>query len=336
MKYSILILLLFALVISKRQNPLLSLAKTMLHKSGLKSTDDYYPYPDYDYDEDESSDIFDNRCPEYNQNANQCKATVSFIPFTQCCYYKVDFEKSAKNNIKLCNINIYPFDTISSLLESSKITDLAREILGFIKYGLKEDIDDIDFIIGDKATVDVNCQDKEIKKTIEIKDYTDDDKKVFQYPDYCLYDLMEKIANLTEEYEGDDDDYYPYPYPDYTKLKASTPNCGKLKILQSSKKNGLSCGYVKVNVDILEYISFSFDSCILFSNDIFSKIKIPSIVTDFVKTYMKQIGGEFKVELDDKKGHKFVLDSKTGEFRSKSSFVSISKYLFILIGLILF
>ena len=121
---------------------------------------------------------------------------------------------------------------------------------------------------------------------------------------------------------------------DPTWLKSKDLKCETLSVLPSSKKDGLECAYLTVSFK-REAFSLSVDSCILYNKDFYSKIEIPKEYLQYVSQYMEILGGGFYVEIHNANGNKFSFDSETGKIINKSSFASISKYLLVLLGLIL-
>ena len=306
MKHWLLFSLLFILVSSKieKKKSLLSLAKTFLAQD---EEDEDYGYPCFD------PTLVD---------AKTCKAVnKDLIPGTQCCFVKGIIEGQTQEE-GTCIPNIKPFKPYVDIIQNNKFIPFAREVIGFAAYGPPNDQDTLD-IVGKNAIIDVECNDAHLKeKELQIQEFNSDEINILSSQDHCLYEIYE----LFESMSGEDDEE---PYVKAPSTKAL--KCKDRSLLQSSKDAGLECGTVKVTVNGKgipdEFKSLS--SCVLFNYDLFSKIKIPK---DIISEMKKQIELEgdysFKVEISDSKGRKFVFDS------NRSSFMSISKYLLILIGLL--
>ena len=115
--------------------------------------------------------------------------------------------------------------------------------------------------------------------------------------------------------------------------KDKTFDCKNGKLLQSSKDVGIECGDLSVNIKFGTNET-TYKTCMLFSYDMFSKINIPDELKGIVQKNIKEYaqGAEkVTIELSDSKGHKVTYDTDTGNIvNNNSSFLTISKYLFLL------
>ena len=121
-------------------------------------------------------------------------------------------------------------------------------------------------------------------------------------------------------------------------------------MLPHSKANGLECGYFQLSIKF-QGDSLTINSCILFNKDFYSQIEIPKEYYSFIKEYMELAGGSFTIEIHDTHGNTFNFDPEKEPddpdeeedqheeegskdvTPGKSSFISISKFILILIGL---
>lgn len=301
MKHLLLFSLLFILVSSKieKKKSLLSLAKTFLTQ--------------------EEDDEYGDACSDPTlDDADKCKAVdKNLSPGTQCCFITGKIDGQGDGG---CSENIKPFKPFVDIIQNKKFLPFAREVIGFAAYGPPLDQEYLE-VVGKEATIDIDCKDAHLKETkLEIKEFTADDKEILESTDHCLYEIYE----LFESMSGGDE-------PNAKAPSTQALKCKDRPLLQSSKDAGLECGTIKVTVNGKEIPDEfkSLSSCILFDYDMFSKIKIPKEIISQMKEGMELAGDfSFKVEISDSKGRKFVLDS------NRSSFMSISKYLLILIGLL--
>ena len=306
MKHLLLFSLLFILVSSKieKKKSLLSLAKTFLAQ-------------------EEEDDDYGNACFDPTLvDAKTCKAVnKNLIPGTQCCFITGTLEGQTPE-AGSCTANIKPFKPYVDIIQNNKFIPFAREVIGFSVYGPPNDQDTLE-IVGKQATIDIDCSDAHLKeKELKIQEFKEDEIKILESQDHCLYEIYELFESMSG---GDDEPYVKTP-------SVQALKCKDRPILQSSKDAGLECGTVKVTINgkgIPDELK-SLSSCILFDYEMFSKIKIPKDYISQMKKEMELADGDysFKVEISDSKGRKFVFDS------NRSSFMSISKYLLILIGLL--
>ena len=306
--YLILISLLFVLVASKTEKnkkSLFSIAKTIFSE-----------------DEEEDKDP----C-HAGSDAKSCKAiTRDLFPSTQCCYMKGELIGVEDMSVSMCEQMIKPFAPLSDLIKSPKFFPFAREMLGFAMYGPPNELHDFEQYIGVKGKADIDCADSHITVNAGIDKYTEQDLLILADSDHCLYDIYQKYENISNN--------FPYNPP----LSTQPIKCSEKKLLQTSIDAGLECGSLTLTINIKNPpipVPIYLSSCMVFEHDLFSKIKIPKEFLSSMQKMMKYIDGSFVVEITDSKGQSFTFDSETGNY-DKSSFISISKYLLILIGLFLF
>ena len=305
--YLILVSLLFVLVASKTEKngkSLFSIAKTILS-------------------EEEGEE--DNDPCHAGSDAKKCKAiTKGLLPSTQCCYMKGEVIDFDDKSINICEQNIKPFAPLSDLIKSPKFFPFVREMLGFAMYGPPYKLHEFEEYVGVKGKVDIDCADSHLVVNAGIDEYTETDKDILADSNHCLNDLYQKIEDISEK------------FPDYPPLTTQPIKCSEKKLLQSSIDAGLECGSLTITLNIKNVpMPINFSSCMVFEYDLFSKIKIPKEFVSSLESIMDMLEGSFVVEITDSKGNSFTFDSETGNY-DKSSFISISKYLLILIGLFLF
>lgn len=226
----------------------------------------------------------------------------------QCCYLTTEIEEESINT---CTDMINPFRPIAKVLESSKINSFIKEIFGFAHYGPpQQEFDGFP----ENGKLDIKCKDGQGSLTIGKNQYTQRDKEILNSTNYCLYDIYDIIEKK---------DFNP-----------KTINCGSKKLLDSSTKDGLECAYLDIHLEV-ENETLDVNSCILFDLDLYSRIEIPEQYLAFIKEFTQD--NSFSLVIQDSTGNKVFFDSKSGKFVvNKSSFISVSKYLLILIGLFLF
>lgn len=309
MKYWLLFSLLFILVSSKieKKKTLLSLAKTFLLE---ENEDDGYGQACFDEELD---------------TAEKCKAvTENLFLGTQCCFVKA--KVPGEEDQETCTVNAKPFKPYVDIIQNNKFIPFVREVVGFAAYGPPGDYDAKE-IIGQKVTIDVDCSDSHLQsKEFKIDEFTSEEKDILNSTDHCLYEIYDVFEKMDDS-KDDDEPYAKAPSTQALK-------CKDRKLLKTSKDHGLECGTLKININAPmgmvppEFNSFS--SCILFDYDLYSKIKVPKdLISDLKKQFNLEDKYYLKIEISDSKGRKFVFDT------NRSSFISISKYLLILIGLIL-
>lgn len=303
MKFSLLIcLLLLAAVSPKRENkfkPFNFVTKTLL------STSEYGDGEDYNEDPCQSQ-----------TTQKDCLATSTGVDYLQCCYMISNIQIPEEVKEEVCSVNVKPFGPLASLINAGQFMSFFREIYGFTNFGLRNEEDYSSDNMDIKGSFEVKCKDSSAKKSVDFKKYTDDEIKILSSENYCLYDIYQKIENISEP------------------MSLSATKCESLSLLPSSKKNGLECANLKLTIS--SEVDVTLNSCIIYNRDFYSKIRIPDEYAKFIEEYMSMSGVNFKIEIENSKGSKFSYDSETGKLINKSSFASISKCLLILFGLILF
>ena len=122
--------------------------------------------------------------------------------------------------------------------------------------------------------------------------------------------------------------------------------CEDYLILDSSKKDGIECGYLEYNINLASKRKVNYKTCSLFNFNLFSKVakidKSELFDEHFVEKLIHKMDKKERIEsftgeIYNSKGEKIKYDSKTDKIIIEDSgyMINASKYLFIL-TLILF
>ena len=223
----------------------------------------------------------------------------------QCCYLDTAFQNETQ---KEC----YPFPKnigdYTKVINFKQFKPLTKEVYGYIKYSFPEEVTIPDI---PEVKAQVICKDG-IKLDVDIggDEYTQDEITILKSEDYCLNYTISAFIQKDKKFD-----------------------CKNGKLLPSSKEAGIECGDLSVSIKVGTNET-NFKTCLLFSYDMFSNIKIPDEFKGEIQKKIKEIvkdADKVTVELSDSKGRKVTYDTDTGEIiNNHSSILNISKYLFLL------
>ena len=263
-----------------------------------------------------SSDEDNLKCIAASESKDICVDVKLDNQNNQCCYLDAAFLNQTQ---KVCYPLPKNIGDFTKIINFKQFKPLTKEVFGFIKYSFPEalpiaDIPDVkaQVICKDGIELDVDIGGDEYK-------YTQDEIKILKSEDYCLNYTMSAITQKDQKFKKFD--------------------CKNGKLLPSSKEAGIECGDLSVSFKVGTNET-NLKTCLLFSYDMFSNIKIPDEYKGEIQKKMKEMfedEGKVTIELSDSKGRKVTFDSDTGEIISNpnnpnnhSSILNISKYLFLL------
>lgn len=223
----------------------------------------------------------------------------------QCCYLDAAFKNETQ---KICSVLPKNIGDYTKVINFKQFKPLTKEVYGYIKYSFPEEVPIPDI---PEVKAQIICKDG-INLDVDIggDKYTEDEIKILKSEDYCLNYTVSAFMQKDKKFD-----------------------CKNGKLLPSSKEAGIECGDLSVNIKVGANET-NFKTCMLFSYDMFSNIKIPDEFKGELQKRIKEIAQDadkVTVELSDSNGHKVTYDTESGEIVSNfSSILTISKYLFLL------
>ena len=203
-------------------------------------------------------------CVNAGPDKDKCQAVSLTDKNAQCCLFI--FEYNDEDPEETCSIAPKSLNDYKNLYNAKQFKALTKEVIGYVKYGASDEekqiipLDEID-IKGE-----IKCKNEYISISIGKDTYTEEDIKTLTSEDYCLnYTVTSAMSGFKRGFD-----------------------CQKGKVLKSSKDVGIECGTVSLNFKIGN-VESKYKTCMLFSYDYFSKIKIPSMFIDKINEEMDQI-----------------------------------------------
>lgn len=243
---------------------------------------------------------------ENTQNQNDCSKAPITISGSQCCSTKDYWAKSC----------IYFDEDTYFYSTNRKLIIQEREERGF-----KLAVYDKDLEYYEKSKNQFKYEYQCPKgKVIESSDdfiYTDEEKEILKKDNHCLnYEYKLKIKTID---------------------KIEKSMCNNAVLLESTKKEGITCGFYDFEVYLKNGTKFNLGDCLLVNSALFKfnletlKSYFNTIISDLLEIYNIELDEEeaqysFKTFVSDSKGTNKSFDSETGELIDNSkSLTNITK-----------
>ena len=205
-------------------------------------------------------------------------------------------------------------DFYAEAIAKKEFKALSKEVLGFglTKFNVPETI-----LNTLKINGKIDCQNRDINITLRDQ-YTQEDLQTIKSEDYCLN----------------------YFYQNVKEKNNKKFDCKKGKVLESSKKEGFSCGTLQITIDFkLENATdfVLFDTCILTNMDYYKSILFNEQMkqyTDLINKYAKNEVNSLYIRplyirLADSDGNAIKYDIMEGKIVENSNILTLSKYLLL-------
>lgn len=264
---------------------------------------------------------------ENEDTKDQCIARGLNYNNEVCCF--ATMEATSEDNIqteKECRNLPKIITYYSDLINLPGTKAMIKELVGFNMYS-SEDVDADMFNglpEGSKINLDLQCP-NQFSFNMELQPYTEEEQKILNSTDYCLYPLVSAMNNQEEEDEDDEN----------ININIDTKSeCKNLKLLPSSE-DILECGYFTIKMK-MEYQGYSrsqsIKSCTYFNSEAYQKLFKSDLIKKFDDAIKQQIGEvpegasySISIELKNAKGEKY------SHSLSNSYWIAFSKFLFLFI-----
>ena len=249
------------------------------------------------------------------ESKSECKNQISPEEDEMCCYLEIKID--GENMGGMCQSVGKNMEDLKEVYKMKEFKYYYREVMGFQIYN------EGDYFPGGKTETKYTCKNFDISIDFENK-YTDKEKNTLKSEKHCLY------INSQKEKDIDFD----------------VGECKDYLVLDSSKSNGIECGYFVYNITLESKKNVISKNCNLFNLKFISKMakmnENDMMDEEGAKEIINEMGiyenvESFTVEAYNAKGQKVKYDSKTKKVIVEGSgfMLTASKYLFLLF-LILF
>ena len=250
------------------------------------------------------------------ENKDQCKNLPSPNEDDICCYSQSFFDDEISE--EGCEMIPKALEKIGELYKTKEYKAYYREQQGYKIYAKNK----TKFPYNKTETI-ISCKNGESRFVFENK-YFDEEITTLKDENHCL--------NINYQKEND--------------IDLDVGKCEDYLILDTSKKDGIDCGYLVYNINLESKRKVNFKTCELFNLNILSKLAKLDKSLLFGENYAKRVIDKMNIkeniesftgEYYNLEGKKIKYDSKTDKIIVEGSgyMINISKYLFLLI-LILF
>ena len=249
------------------------------------------------------------------ETKDQCLNTPPGIydSYLQCCRVGLKSNVLDQFSVDECLPMPKLLDFCADAIAKKEFKAISKELLGFFLTSMN--LDSILNMINFNGNV--NCKNKDLNFSLGDQ-YTQEDINTFKSEDYCLNYFYQNV-------QGKNNKQF---------------DCKKGKVLESSKKEGFSCGtlQIKINFKCENATDFEYDTCILTNMDYYKSILFNEQMQqyiDLVNKYGKDEVNSLYIRLSDSDGNAIKYDIMEGKIVESSNILTISKYL-LLFAFILF
>ena len=272
---------------------------------------------------------------------DQC-TSVTFDNDYQCCvletFFELDGDPTFHNDDKISCIALNgSIDLLKKIYEEKKYKALQKELYGFLKYGLYIYEDN-----GEKYYIAPNlshnqtykCKDGSYKISFGYDTYTENEKKVLESDNHCLKYFYRHMYEENFEYDEEKDKYY---------LKqVSNNDCFNANLLQSSKDDGISCGYYEFKLNYVDGTTDTLTTCYFYNENFYkngefdeqTKIEFETLINQYSSENGK-VSKSYITQFSDSEGNTYVFDSSTGKIESSNGSFYKLNFMILILFLIL-
>ena len=311
MKFPIILLLVLIFVNSK-------IEIKSFFKQSLKT---FYESDEYEDDDERIDCHYDG---EKEDTKDQCIARGLSGNSEVCCFGTIEAtSEDSTQTKKECSEFPKIITYYSDLLKLPGSKAMIKEVAGFNMYSSEDVGDDIFSGLPEDSNIniDLQCPNK-FSFNMDLQPYTEEEKKILNSTDYCLYPIVSAMNN---QEEGDDDG----------NINIDTKSeCKNLRLLPSSEGT-LECGYfsIKMKMEMEGYSQTqSIKSCTYFNSEVNKKLFSSDIMSKMDAAMKQQMGDipegasySISIELKNAKGEKY------SHTFSNSYWIAFSKFLFLFI-----
>jgi hypothetical protein len=239
------------------------------------------------------------------KNMEQC-TSVTFDNDYQCCEMITTIPDSEFSCVAL-NGSI---DLLKKMYEDKKYKAFIKELFGFLEYGHK-----YGYSISYEQTY--KCKDGTYKMSFGYDTYTENEKKILKSDNHCLKYFYRYLDEENFEYDEEKDKYY---------LKQVSNNeCFNANLLQSSKDEGLSCGYYEFKLNYIDGTTDTLTTCYFYNENFYKNGEFDEQTKKEFETLISLYSSEngkvsksYITKFSDSEGNSYVFDSSTGKMESNN------------------
>ena len=209
-----------------------------------------------------------------------------------------------------------------------------REIFGYLKYGLYfTDEDGKKDYLADESTFKfseyIECKDGTAEYKFGYDSYSNEDLKIFDSGAHCLKYFYRYL--------------YPENYDEERNLNTvSKSDCQNGKLTEAASEAGVKCGFYQFKINFLTGGSKTYQTCYLYNSNIINNGKLDEKTQSEISSMIMHVAYEdggmystYTTEFTDESGTTYTFDMTGAISKQYSSLLKVSKYLIIMIALIM-
>lgn len=276
-----------------------------------------------------------NKCLEAGkQDLNQC-TSVTFDNDYQCCVMETFYGDGSGRDLSCIALN-GPIDLLKTIYDK-KYKALIKDLFGFYKYGLYYINDD-----GSKYyfapilsyTQTYNCKDGNYTMSFGNDNYTENERKILESDTHCLKYFYRHMYEENFQYDEEKEKYFLRP--------VSNNECFNASLLQSSKDEGISCGYYEFKLKYIDGTTDTLTTCYYYNENFYKNGEFDEQTKKEFEKLINQYSSEngkvsksYITQFSDSEGNTYVFDSSTGKMESTNSNGAFYKINFLILILFL-
>lgn len=259
-----------------------------------------------------------NKCMDAGrENINQCTSTT-FDNDYQCCVMETVFGTGGRD-VSCVALN-GPIDLLKTIYDK-KYKALIKDLFGFYKYGLyyiNDDGSKYYFASILSFTQTYNCKDGTHTMSFGNDNYTENERKILESDTHCLKYFYRHLYEENFQYDEEKEKYFLRP--------VSNNECFNAALLQSSKDEGISCGYYEFKLKYVDGTTDTLTTCYYYNENFYKNGEFDEQTKKEFETLINQYSSEngktsksYITQFSDSEGNTYVFDSSTGKMESTNS-----------------
>ena len=269
-------------------------------------------------------------------NKDQCLSVNLNNNAYQCCMITVTTTNSDRDDEKnsSCIISISDTSLLTKAYNDAMFKAQIREIFGYLKYGLYfTDEDGKKDYLDDESTFKFSeyyeCNDGTAEYKFGYETYSNKDLAIFDSGAHCLKYFYRYL--------------YPENYDEERNLNTvSKSDCQNGKLTEAASEAGVKCGFYQFKINFLTGGSKTYQTCYLYNPNIINNGKLDEKTQSEISSMIMQVAYEdggmystYTTEFTDESGTTYTFDMTGAISKQYSSLLKVSKYLIIMIALIM-
>ena len=276
------------------------------------------------------------KCGDAEDNKDQCLSVNLNNNAYQCCMITITTTNSDRDDEKSssCTISISDTSLLTKVYNDAMFKAQIREIFGYLKYGLYFiDEDGEKDYLDDESTFKFSeyyeCKDGTAEYKFGYETYSKEDLAIFDSGAHCLKYFYRYL--------------YPENYDEEGNLNTvSKSDCQNGKLTEAASEAGVKCGFYQFKINFLTGSSKTYQTCYLYNSNIINNGKLDEKTQSEISSMIMHVAYEdggmystYTTEFTDESGTTYTFDMTGAISKQYSSLLKVSKYLIIMIALIM-